>query len=148
MPLDSNKKMIKSADGYQGVKYIDELFKIEEKIANLSVDEKVRERKEKSEPVLKKFYEWVNLTSKKYITNKKLKEESELLHSDETTMQCNKEQGRKASSNSYMWVIASGELEKNKGVIFSYSKSRSSEVAQKLLKGYKEILVTDRIRRI
>jgi len=70
-------------------------------------------------------------------------EESELLHSDETTMQCNKEQGRKASSNSYMWVIASGKLEI--GVIFNYSKSRSSEVAPKLLKGYKGILVTDQI---
>ena len=30
---------------------------------------------------------------------KKLKEESELLHADETTMQCNKETGKKASSN-------------------------------------------------
>ncbi len=74
MPLDSNKKMIKSADGYKGVEYIDELFKIEEKIANLSIDEKLKERKEKSEPVLKKFYEWVYLTNEKYITNKKLKE--------------------------------------------------------------------------
>ena len=66
--------MIKSADGYQGVKYIDELFKIEEKIADLSVEEKLKERKEKSEPVLKNFYEWVYLTNEKYITNKKLKE--------------------------------------------------------------------------
>lgn len=74
---------------------------------------------------------------------KKLKEESEVLHADETTMQCNKEQGRKASSNSYMWVIASGELEKKKGVIFYYSKSRSSEIAKKLLKDYKNILITD-----
>jgi len=74
---------------------------------------------------------------------KKIKENSELLHSDETTMQCNKETGRKASSNSYMWVLASGELEKNKGVIFSYSKSRSGETAQKFLKDYKGILVTD-----
>ena len=79
---------------------------------------------------------------------KKIKGESELLHCDETTMQCNKEAGKKASSNSYMWVIATGELEKNKGVIFSYSKSKSSEVAQKLLKDYKGILVTDRICRI
>ncbi len=79
---------------------------------------------------------------------KKLKEESELLHSDETTMQCNKELGKKASSNSYMWVIATGELEKKQGVIFSYSKSRSSEIAQKLLRDYKGILVTDRICRI
>ena len=74
---------------------------------------------------------------------KKLKENSELLHIDETTMQCNNEPGKKASSNSYMWVIASGELEKNKGVIFSYSRSRSAEVAQKLLTGYNNILITD-----
>ena len=74
---------------------------------------------------------------------KKIKEESELLHADETTMQCNKEAGKKASSNSYMWILASGELEKKKGVIFKYSKSRSSEVAQNLLKDYKNILITD-----
>ncbi len=74
---------------------------------------------------------------------KKLKENCELLHSDEKTMQCNNEPGKKASSNSYMWVIASGELEKCKGVIFSYSRSRSAEVAQTLLKEYKNILVTD-----
>ena len=74
---------------------------------------------------------------------KKLKENCELLHSDETTIQCNNEPGKKASSNSYMWVIASGELEKNKGVIFSYSSSRSAEIAQKLLRGYKNILMTD-----
>lgn len=74
---------------------------------------------------------------------KKLKEENDLLHADETTMQCNKEHGRKASSNSYMWILTSGELEKKKGVIFKYSESRSSKVAEKLLKGYKNILVTD-----
>lgn len=74
---------------------------------------------------------------------KKLKEKCELLHCDETTMQCNKEPGKKASSNSYMWVLASGELEENKGVIFNYSRSRSGETAQKLLKDFRGILVTD-----
>lgn len=73
----------------------------------------------------------------------KLKKNSELLHADETTMQCNKEQGKNASSNSYMWVIASGELEKSKGVIFHYSKSRSSDVANNLLNDFNGILVTD-----
>ncbi len=66
--------MIQSADGYQGVKYIDKLFQIEEEIAELSIKEKLKKREEKSEPILKKFYEWVNLTNQKYITNKKLKE--------------------------------------------------------------------------
>ena len=77
------------------------------------------------------------------LMHKKIKEESELLHCDETTMQCNKEEGRKASSNSYMWVLRSGELEKNKGIIFKYSTSRSEKTAQDFLKGYTGILVTD-----
>ena len=74
---------------------------------------------------------------------KEMKATNELLHSDETTMQCNKETGRKATSNSYMWVLRSGELEKNKGVIFKYSPSRSAETAKEYLKGFKGILVTD-----
>lgn len=76
---------------------------------------------------------------------KQLKENCQVINMDETTIQCNKEPGRKASSNSYMWVMASGQNETKKGVIFYYSKSRSSEVANKLLDGYKNILVTDRI---
>ena len=72
VPLDSNKKMIQTSDGYQGVKMIDELFKIEEEISELEPNKKLEKRKEKSEPILKKFYEWVNLTNQKYITNQKL----------------------------------------------------------------------------
>lgn len=74
---------------------------------------------------------------------KKIKENSLLLHCDETTIQVNKEQNKKATSNSYMWVLTSGELEENKGIIFKYSPSRSSEVAKAFLKDYKNILVTD-----
>lgn len=74
---------------------------------------------------------------------KQMKQKNELLHVDETTMQCNKEQGRKVSSNSYMWVLTSGELEKEKGVIFHYSQSRSSEVAKSLLNNFNRILLTD-----
>ena len=74
---------------------------------------------------------------------KQLKDNCEVLHSDETTMQCNKEPGRKASSKSYMWVMVSGELEKTKGVVFHYSQSRSGNVAKELIGGYKGILVTD-----
>lgn len=77
------------------------------------------------------------------LMHKKMKTESELLHCDESTMQCNKEAGRKATSNSYMWVLCSGELEKQKGVIFKYSPSRSAETAKEFLKDYKGILVTD-----
>lgn len=74
---------------------------------------------------------------------KRIKEDSELLHCDETKMQCNKEDGRKASTNSYMWILRSGELEKQKGVIFKYSQSRSAQTAKEFLKDYKGILITD-----
>ena len=72
-----------------------------------------------------------------------IKAESELCHMDETTIQVNKEPGRKANSNSYMWVLRSGEGEKTKGVIFNYSSSRSEKTAKEILNGYKGILVTD-----
>ena len=49
--------MITSATGCQGVMLIDELFKIEREISELSPEEKLNIRKEKSEPVLKNFYE-------------------------------------------------------------------------------------------
>ena len=49
---------------------------------------------------------------------------------DETTIQVNKEHGRSPTSNSYMWILRSGELEKTKGVIFKYSPSRSGEIAK------------------
>ena len=67
------------------------------------------------------------------LMHSRMKAESELLHCDETTMQCNKEAGRKATSNSYMWVLRSGETEKKKGVIFKYSPSRSAETAKNFL---------------
>ena len=92
---------------------------------------------------------WVIKISEYYLSHiyelmkKQIKEENELLHCDETTMQCNKEAGRKATSNSYMWVLCSGEEEKKRGTIFQYNKSRSAETAQAFLKGYKGILVTD-----
>lgn len=73
----------------------------------------------------------------------KIKENSSLIHCDETTIQVNKEANKKASSNSYMWVITTGKLEKMQAVIFKYSSSRSSEVVKELLEGYKNILVTD-----
>jgi len=42
---------------------------------------------------------------------------------DETRIQFNKEEGRKASTDSFMWVLRSGEDETIKGVIFKYSQT-------------------------
>ena len=74
---------------------------------------------------------------------KEIKNSCEVIHVDETVMQCNKEEGRKATSKSYMWVMCSGELEKKKGIIFNYRASRSEETAKRLLKDFKGILITD-----
>ena len=65
------------------------------------------------------------------------------LHMDETRIQCNKEEGRKASSDSFMWVIRSGAHEKITASYFYYSPSRSGRIAQKLLEGFRGYLTTD-----
>lgn len=67
----------------------------------------------------------------------------ECLHMDETRIQCNKEEGKKPSSNSYMWVIRSGVNEDIKATFFHYSSSRSGDIASKLLSGYHNYLTTD-----
>ena len=74
---------------------------------------------------------------------KKLKNTCEVGHADETTIQVNKEPDRKPSTTSYMWVFTSGKDEKLQGVVYDYNASRSNETAQKFLKGFKGILVTD-----
>lgn len=71
--LDDKKQMIKSSAGYPGVEFIDILFKIEREISTLTAEEKLKIRKEKSEPVFKNFYDWVYSLSQKNIINTKLK---------------------------------------------------------------------------
>ncbi|MFI3307983.1 MAG: IS66 family transposase [Mycoplasmatota bacterium] len=66
-----------------------------------------------------------------------------VLHADETTIQVNKEENKKASSNSYMWVLASGKDEKIKSVVFNYYNNRSSNTAEQLLTDFKNNLITD-----
>jgi len=67
----------------------------------------------------------------------------EVLHMDETRIQCNKEENRKASSNSFMWVMRSGASESVQAAYFHYSPSRSTEVARSLLRDYNGYLITD-----
>lgn len=66
-----------------------------------------------------------------------------VLHMDETRIQCNKEEGKKAGSESFMWVIRSGACEDLQAVFFHYSSTRSGNVARELLDGYHGYLVTD-----
>lgn len=69
--------------------------------------------------------------------------ECEILHSDETRIQCNKESGKKASSNSFMWVLRSGVQENCQAALFYYTRTRAGEHARHLLLGYEHYLITD-----
>ena len=95
--------------------------------------------------------QWIIKISEYYLEQlcdlifKIIKSDNVVGHSDETVMQCNKEEGRKASTNSYLWVYCSGREEYHRAVICKYSPSRSGETAQNFLKGFKNLLSTDRI---
>ena len=55
------------------------------------------------------------------------------LHMDETRIQVNKEEVKKASSQSWMWVIQNGMHEAIKATFFHYSCTRGSSVPMKHL---------------
>jgi len=64
------------------------------------------------------------------------------LQADETRIQVLKEPGRPATSDKFMWVIRGGPPDQPV-VIFEYDKSRSAEVASRLLDGFNGTLQTD-----
>ena len=73
VPLDEHKQMDTSCEAYKGVEFCNELFKIEEEIAELNNEQRLKIRQEKSAPILKKFFDWVTLTSdKKIVLSNKL----------------------------------------------------------------------------
>ena len=61
---------------------------------------------------------------------------------DETKTQVLKEKGKRAESNSYMWIRAHLGADKNI-VLFDYDPTRKQEVATNLLDGFKGILQVD-----
>lgn len=91
---------------------------------------------------------WVIRCSEEWLSPiyQKIKEQllnCEVLHMDETRIQCNKEEGRKASTDSFMWVMRSAACEKIQAAYFHYSPSRSTEVAKSLIGEYHGYLITD-----
>ena len=67
----------------------------------------------------------------------------DIIMSDETTMQCNKEKGRKASSTSYLWLHRNGESTGPPVILFEYTQTRSGENAKQFLNGFSGYLVSD-----
>lgn len=68
--------------------------------------------------------------------------EESVLHADETTLQVLNEQGRKATSKSYMWMFATG---KDGPAIFlyDYQTTRANKHPKNFLKGFEGYLHTD-----
>lgn len=66
-----------------------------------------------------------------------------VLHMDETRIQCNKEAGKKASSESFIWVIRSAACEDLQAAFFYYSQTRNGDTAKELLENFHGYLVTD-----
>ncbi|EPN55336.1 ISPpu15, transposase, partial [Pseudomonas syringae pv. actinidiae ICMP 19079] len=68
--------------------------------------------------------------------------ESPFIHCDETRVQVLKEPGRDPTSQSWMWVQASGPPDR-KVVLFDYTSSRAQEVPLCLLESYRGYVMTD-----
>ena len=66
-----------------------------------------------------------------------------LIHMDETRIQCNKEEGKRPSSDSFMWVMRSAASEAIQAAFFYYSRTRSGDNAKTLLEGFNGYLITD-----
>lgn len=69
--------------------------------------------------------------------------ECQVVHMDETRIQCNKEKDKKASSSSFMWVIRSAACEEVRATFFYYSQTHNGDIAKELLHEFTGYLVTD-----
>jgi transposase len=66
-----------------------------------------------------------------------------VIMSDETTWQVNHEDGKKASSKSYIWIHRSGNCEGPPIILYKYTSSRSGDHAKKFLGGFHSYHVSD-----
>jgi transposase len=65
-----------------------------------------------------------------------------LLGIDETVLQVHREEGRSDTTNSYMWLIRGGTVERPI-LLYMYRETRSADFLRKYLKGYTGIIQTD-----
>lgn len=68
---------------------------------------------------------------------------NDILHSDETTLQVIKEDGRKASQKSYMWEYHTGRDTDRQVALFEYQPTRESEHPQRFLAEFHGFLHVD-----
>lgn len=68
---------------------------------------------------------------------------NKILHADETTVQVVRENGRKASQKSYMWMYHTGKYAGHHVALFDYQPTRHGEHPRKFLEGYQGFLHVD-----
>lgn len=68
---------------------------------------------------------------------------SSIIMSDETTWQVNKEEGKKASSKSFIWIHRSGSCEGPPIILYEYTRTRSGDHAKEFLAGFNGFHVSD-----
>ena len=69
--------------------------------------------------------------------------EQNVIHADESVVQVLKEDGKPATSESRMWVYATGERSSTPVRIFEYQPDRSGKRPESFLRGFSGCLVTD-----
>ena len=65
------------------------------------------------------------------------------IHADETVVQVNKEPGRDATAESRIWAYASTKRAERQIRYFRYEQSRKGACAEKVLGGYKGVVISD-----
>ncbi len=91
---------------------------------------------------------WIIYAAKEWLTElyDKMKEEllkGKVIHADETVVQVLHEEGRKAKTQSRMWVYCAGEIGCKSNILFEYQPTRKGEHAKEFLGDYKGALVCD-----
>ncbi len=67
----------------------------------------------------------------------------EIIHADETELQVLREPGRKAQTDSYMWLYRTGKYAEHPIVLYEYQPGRGSMYPLKFLNGFRGYLQTD-----
>lgn len=68
---------------------------------------------------------------------------SSVIHADETVVQVLNEPGRKAKTDSRMWVYCNGKVNDHSNILFEYQPTRNGDHASKFLGDYRGYLVCD-----
>jgi len=69
--------------------------------------------------------------------------ENDILHADETVLQVLREEGKLATSKSYMWLYRTGAAAQRPAVLFDYQPSREAEHPRRFLASFQGYLHTD-----